>query len=92
MEYAVANGTRIPNEGEKEFVGVTEEGVMRNVKAQICAVTTSLLSVKRIVGSGHRVVFDEESYVEDRSTGERMNLEERDGMYMVKFWVKNESF
>jgi hypothetical protein len=36
-------------------------------------------------------VFDE-SYVEDRETGERMNLEERDGMYMVKFWVKNESF
>ena len=83
---------RIPNEGEKEFVGVTEEGFQRSVKAQVCAVTTCLLSVKRIVAAGHNVMFGQESYIEDVETGERIYMVERDGMYMVKFYVKNDGF
>jgi hypothetical protein len=90
VKYEVANGVRIANEGEKEFTGVSNEGMIRSIKAQVCAVTKSLLSVKRIVGAGHRVVFDDESYIEDKSSGERMKLEEKEGMYMVKLWVKNE--
>jgi hypothetical protein len=92
VEYAVANGVRIPNEGEKEFVGVTEEGLARSVKAQVCAVTTCLLSVKKIVAAGHNVMFGQESYIEDVETGERIHMTEREGMYMVKFYVKNEPF
>ena len=92
VEYEVANGIKIPNEGEKEFTGISNEGVTRTMKAQICAVTKSLLSVKRIVGSGHRVVFDDESYIEDKATGERMWLEEKEGMYVVQVWIKNDGF
>ena len=52
----------------------------------------ALLSVKKIVAAGSRVVFDEESYIEDRATGEVTWLREEQGMYMLKLWVKNEGF
>jgi len=92
IEYEVANGLKIPNEGEKEFTGTTEEGVSRMIKAQVCAVTKSLMSVRRIVNAGHRVVFDAESFIEDTTTGERMYLEEEEGMYVLNMWVHNEGF
>ena len=45
-----------------------------------------------MVASGHRVVFDDTSFIEDKGTGERMYLDEVDGMYILKLWVKDESF
>ena len=45
VEYEVANGIRIPNLGEKRFVGVTEEGVSRKMVAQVCDVNKAVLSV-----------------------------------------------
>ena len=92
IEYEVANGIKIPNEGEKDFEGTSDEGVSRRVKAQVCAVTKSLMSVRRMVAAGHRVVFDETSFIEDTSSGERMYLDEEDGMYILKLWVKDEGF
>ena len=92
IEYEVANGLKIPNAGEKEFEGTTDEGVSRRIKAQVCAVTKSLMSVRRIVAAGHRVVFDAESFIEDTTTGERMYLEEEEGTYVLNMWVRNEGF
>ena len=48
------------------------------------------MSVKKIVTNGNRVVFDDESYIEDKVTGERIMLEERGGMYMLKLWAKGD--
>ena len=89
IEYKVANGDSIPNLGEKKFKAWTREGVGRNITAQVCSVQQGLLSVKRMVGAGHRVVFEAEgSYIEDVTTFERMNLKERNAMYFVSFWTK----
>ena len=90
--YEVANGERIPNLGEKRFVGHTEEGMERKVTAQVAEVNKALLSVKKIVAAGNRVVFDTESYIEDKASGERMWPSEAQGMYMLKMWVKNGPF
>ncbi len=93
VKYEVANGVRIPNLGEKEFVGVSEEGLVKTVTAQVCAVNKALLSVKKVTKSGNRVVFDEDgSYVENKQTGERMWLEEKNGMYVLSMWVKKAGF
>lgn len=90
VEYEVASGSTIPNLGEKKFVAVGEEGHMRRMRAQVCDVNKPLLSVHRMVQAGNRVVFDPVgSFVEDTVTGERMNLTEQGGMYMLKLWVKN---
>ena len=92
VRYEVADGDLIPNLGEKVFVAETGEGIARRMKAQVAGVNKSLLSVKKVVQAGNRVVFDDAagggSYIEDKGTGERMSLEDRGGMYMLKLWVR----
>ena len=65
----------------------------RNLTAQVCEVNKALLSVKRVVQAGNKVVFDADvSYIEDKSTGEKMLLREENGMYMLRMWVKTAGF
>ena len=93
VQYEVANGVRIPNLGEKRFKGHIVKGMARNLTAQVCEVNKALLSVKRIVQAGNKVVFDADgSYIEDKSTGEKMWLREENGMYMLRMWVKTAGF
>ena len=92
MVYQVANGEKIPNLGEKKFSAWTEEGVSRNIKAQVCSVNQALLSVKKVVDVGHRVVFEKgNSYIEDVKNREKIHLTERGGMYFIKLWTKSRS-
>ena len=89
VEYEVADGTRIANEGEKTFNAYTAGGAIRTITAQICGVNKPLLSVRKIVESGNRVVFEPNgSFIEDCQTKERMKLDVTGGMYMLKVWVK----
>ena len=90
VEYKVANGESLPNLGEKRFEAVTGENVNRKIKAQVCSVQQGLLSVKKMVDTGHKVVFASEgSYIEDRRTFERMHLKEKNGMFFLKLWTKS---
>ena len=92
VKYEVANGVRIPNEGEKKFSGSSEEGVERTLTAQVCDVNKALLSVRKVVAAGNRVVFDNAgSFIEDKSTGEKMWMSEQNGIYMLKFWIRKTS-
>ena len=89
VEYEVANGARIPNLGEKKFVGVSNEGISRKLTAQLCEVNKGLLSVSKITNGGSRVVFDSDgSYIEDKNTREKMYLKEKNGMHMLTLWTK----
>ena len=89
VQYEVPCGELIPNLGEKKFVGISDEGAVRNLTAQVCDVNRALLSVTKTVQAGNRVVFDPAgSYIEDIASGERLPLKERGGMYMLKLWVK----
>ena len=93
VEYEVANGVCIPNLGEKKFIASTESGTLRRMTAQVCDVSKPLLSVKRVIQAGNRVIFDEEgSYVQDKETGEVMPLRETGGMFHLKLWVEKPSF
>ena len=66
VKYEGANGVRIPNLGEKKFVGISEESVSRGLTAQVCDVNKVLLSVRKVVAAGNRVIFDDEgSFIED---------------------------
>ena len=93
VQYEVADGTLIPNLGEKKFVAVSDAGVTRQMKAQVCEVNKALLSVHRVAQAGNRVVFAASgSYVQDETSGETMELTEKGGMYMLKLWVKAQGF
>ena len=92
VHYEVANGSQIPNLGERQFLGITEEGGHRGVVAQICAVNKNLMSISKIAKQGNRVVFDDDgSYIEDKTSGERTWMHKVDGMYMLKMWVSRKS-
>ena len=61
----------------------------RAVTAQVCEVNKALLSVQKVVRAGNRVVFDSEgSYIENKSTQEKMWMTEGRGMYMLRLWVR----
>ena len=60
VKYGMANGDLVDNEGEKDFEGVTGEGVCKMIKAQVCDVNQPLLSVRKVVAAGNRVIFDDE--------------------------------
>ena len=93
VQYEVASGELIPNLGEKSFVAYGEQGQVRAIKAQVCEVNKALLSVSRMVRAGNKVVFSGSgSYVEDENTGERISLREQGGMYMLKPWIKSQTF
>ena len=93
VEYEVANGVRIANEGEQKFAGSSEEGVERTLTAQVCDVNKALLSVRKVVAAGNKVVFnDSGSYIEDKTTGERMWMSEQNGMYMLKLYIPKTPF
>ena len=89
VEYEVANGTRIPNEGEKRFTAVTGQSQEKKLVVQVCDVNQGLLSVSKATAANNRVVFDSDgSYIENKESGEVTWLEEKKGMYMLKLWVK----
>ena len=90
VEYEVADGSRIPNEGEKQFEAHTQGGAVRTIRAQVCCVNKPLLSVRKIVEAGNRVEFGPGgAYIEDMETGQKMALHENQGMYTLKAWVRN---
>ena len=49
VQYDVADGTLTPNPWEKKFTAVSDNGVARQMRAQVCDVNKALLSVHRVV-------------------------------------------
>ena len=54
------------------------------IPAQVADANMGRLSVKKIVSAGSRMIFDEGSYMEGKTTGERSWLTEAQGMHMLK--------
>ena len=89
MEYEVANGIRIPNQGQKEFKAETSDGTQKILTAQVCEVSKALLSVKKVVAAGNQVVFSpEQAYIENINTGRKLNMQNNGGIYTLKMWVR----
>ena len=65
------------------------------ILAQVCEVNKALLSVSKVVSHGNKVVFGEVdefgnriNYIEGNETKERLWIEEENGMYALKMWVR----
>ena len=75
------------------FLGISDEGLKKAVKAQVCDVNEALMSVRKMAKAGNRVVFDEEgSYIENKSTGRRMWMKEENNVYVLGLWVRTPGF
>ena len=56
--------------------------------AQLTEVDQALMSVRKMVQTGNKVVFaDEGSYIEDVRTGNNVWMKENNGMYMLSLRV-----
>ena len=87
--YEVANGARIHNKGEKKCLMQSTNGTERLLSFQVCDVHKPLLAVSRLCEAGYAVVFHPAwSYIEDIETGEKMTLEQNEGLYQLKAWIK----
>ena len=99
MVYTAANGGELPNEGEKRLFLATVDGDhLKRMDVQVTNVNKALGSVSRMVKNGHRVVFDQDewgdncSYIESRTSGEKMWLRERNGVYVLDVMVGPPSY
>ena len=75
---------------------MTREGVIRDMKFEVCNVTRALGSVSQMCRAGHKVVFNPPddpngSYILHVETGQKMWLVERDGIYFLDVRVAPES-
>ena len=86
--YEAANGTRIFNKGQKRLTGVGTDGTALSVTMQVGDVTRVLGAVSRMTQAGNRVVFDNDgSYVQNKQTGHRTEIELRNGEYKLDMWI-----
>ena len=86
--FRAANGRKIFNQGEKVISMMTKEGAMRDMKFAVCDVSKALGSVSQMCKTGHKVVFSPPwdpagSYIQHIETGEKIWLEECNGLYIL---------
>ena len=66
-----------------------ESGEVRGVTAQVCDVNKALMSVRKMVNAGNRVVFEPDGgYIENVANGSRIAMTDKGGMYTIKMWVQ----
>ena len=87
MQFCAANGTGINIYGEQEIRGKDNKGYDVKMRMTCADVKKPLASVMKIVKKGNRVVFDEESYVENKKTGIKTPVREEGGVYVFDIWV-----
>ena len=85
VSYIAANGSRMPNRGEKRvhFSTPGAKGGTSSITFQVTDVMKPLASVHWIVEKGNRVVFEEVSYIENLKTRKKIPIELVNGTYCV---------
>ena len=90
--YRAANGSVIRNHGQRVVTGHTDEGTLVSMPIQVADVSKVLGSVREMVKSGNRFVFDEDangnciSFLECKATQVKTAIREHNGTY--KFNIK----
>ena len=91
--YRAANGSVIRNHGQRVVTGRTDEGTLVSMPIQIADVSKVLGSVREMVKSGNRVVFDEDdngnciSFLECKATQVKTAIREHNGTYKFNIRV-----
>ena len=89
MHYSAANGSDIKAYGEKEVTGLFDEGFGMRAKMQVADVKRTLASVMSMNRTGNRVVLDgQNSFVENKKTGKRVQIHVEGNQYVFYIWVK----
>ena len=92
VEYEVANGAHIPNLGERRCEMMTVGSlVSKRITFQVADVHKPLLSVTGCADMGFDCYLGEKSgFLLDRVSGERIPLERRENLYVMRTWVRQD--
>ena len=85
--YVGAGGERIKNQGQKQVLVLTKEKHLRWLTVQVAKVKKMLGSVSKNNDCNQRVVYDDESYILDKASGEKVMLDRVKGVFKFDAWV-----
>ena len=84
VTYIAANGTRMPNLGEKRVKFRTEDVLDSSINFQVTRVKKPLAAVSRIIEKGNWVCFGPtDAYIENVATGRRTRMQLHNGTYSI---------
>jgi hypothetical protein len=85
IQYVTANGSTMPNRGEKHVPVVTAEGHKCMLNMQVTDVKKPLMSVARICDAGHEVVFSTKGgIIRHTTTGQETRFDRVDNVYRLR--------
>ena len=90
MAYAAANGGLVHDEGRVDPVFATDEGLMLAVSYSVADVHKVLTSAASVCNKGFGIWLDEEgceSYILDKSSGDKIAVWQEDGVYVYNMNV-----
>ena len=83
-----ANDSLIENFGERRVKGFTGDEVAMCVGAQIADVSRNLASGFKIMAAGNKIVLDDAgSYIQNKSSGHKINIVNQNGEFKFEIWV-----
>ena len=90
LEYKVANGDGLPNLGERRCLLMTlGSSTAKRIVFQVADVHKPLLSISRCADMGFTCVLGKlGGYLQDEMTGERIPLQRRENLYVLRTWVR----
>jgi hypothetical protein len=75
--------------GEQKIKAQSEHGSPMNIDFDIAKITRPLMSVSEMVKKHYRVVFDDDgSYIENKRTGEWVDVRQEGSLYYLDLWVE----
>ena len=92
MQYHTADGTRIPNLGQKTLAAISDEGTPISQTFQIAEISRPLTSVGELADAGNVVVFGRKGgYVYNVDSGRRLDFSREHGVYLLRTWIQEPS-
>ena len=89
VNYYMADGTPVANEGEQHLKGRTEEGTSIATIFQSCRVSRPILAVSRMAEQGNEVQFHKGGgVIRNMKTGAETRFYRKGGVYVLALWVR----
>ena len=89
MEYEVANGQTIANEGERHCLMIKGAKWAKKVTFQVADVHKVLLSVSRVADAGYDCLLGQTGgQLVDNLTGDVSPIERKGNLYVMRGWVR----
>ena len=89
INYRAANGSKIRNHGARQVQGVSNDFKSINMKMNVADVKKTLAAAIQLNYAGNKVILDgDESYIENKASGEIIPLQVVNGEYVFDLWVQ----